>query len=339
MKEKEIKEKTVKDKASKDKAQNIVTAVIVGIALILAVVVILVQTGVLKRNENETSEEETVMESRTVVQSSINEQGEVEYVTVLEYYPAPAHNAKHRFSTTTTKPTTSGEDESKEESESYTELSKVVAATDASGQVLYDENGEIQTEVVKYTKLVTTTTTKESSTETTTEYVPQYSYSVVTDKILKKPKKDKEGNVITESVLLNPTTTEPTTTDRWSETETTTKKINITKNYSAQDSLENAILAQINDDRALQELPPLTSSKELKVDARTNSLALFEPNIEKQTGYAKLYTFTSSYGGTSLYNIIATSGAGKTAMSTDVTTIGIGSYKSGDKYYTTIIFQ
>lgn len=324
--------------ANKQKTQNIITAAIVGVALILAVVVVLVQTGVISKND-ETTEEETIIESRIVTEVVTNEEGEEEILTILETYAVPVNTAKHRYSTNTTRLTTTKEEETEEQT-SIVEHSKIQSVTDADGQVLYDDNGEIQTEVIKYTEIVTTApSTKETTTETTTEYVPEYSYSVVTDKISKKPKKDKDGNTVTEAIILNPTTTEATTTDRWTTEETTTKKSIITTNYTSQESLENAILSQFNDDRAIKGLEPLTSNKSLKTAARTNSLAMFQPNINKETGYSKLYSYSSTYGGTSLYNVIATAGAGTTAMTSDVTQVGIGIYKSGDKYYTTIIFQ
>ena len=329
----------------KEKTQNIITIIIVVIALILAAAVVLVKTGVLTKNgETEDTEEETVVESRIVVETTVNDEGEVEYVTVLEYYTAPAQGKQHRYSTTTTKPTKATEPEETEPETSIVEHSKVLAVTNADGQVLYDDSGEIQTEIVTYTEVVTTApSTSETTTESTTEYVPEYSYSVVTDPVFKKPKKDKDGNTVTEAIILNPTTTEPTTEDRWSENvtddTTTTKKKIITTNYSAQENLENAILAQINDDREIKGLPAISSSKDLKTAARTNSLSMIDSNINAQTGYGKTYTFTSSYAGTSLYNVIATSGAGTTSMSEDITSVGIGVYKSGEKYYTTLIFQ
>jgi hypothetical protein len=61
--------------------KNVITIVIAALALVLVVIVALVATGVIKPPEREP---ETVVESKVVVVSQTNAQGELEYMTVVE---------------------------------------------------------------------------------------------------------------------------------------------------------------------------------------------------------------------------------------------------------------
>ena len=69
--------------ALKDKKQlqNILTGVVVALALILLLVVILVKTGVFNSSEKTTAEE-TVIDTAVVIASETQENGEVTYYTV-----------------------------------------------------------------------------------------------------------------------------------------------------------------------------------------------------------------------------------------------------------------
>lgn len=321
--------------AKKPNIQNLITGIVVGLALIMALTVILVKTGVLKKTD-EAETGETVIESEVVVVSDVDENGETYYYTMVQTYVRPKVSSNHRYPVTksSTKP------HETETTIEYVEVSSVVAICDENGNPLYDESGDPVTQVVTYTVPQETT----GETEPTTEYIPRTDSVVVTDPILHKPKKDKEGNPLTEVVTLDPPPS--TKADLWSENigqETTTKNgliPDITTNVSRDDALAESIISQINEDRTAQGLPALSSSSGLKGAARTNSLAMAVPELyNKDTSHSKLYSYTTSYGGKSLYNVISTSGGGSTSMSESVSSVGVGVIKSNGKYYTTIIFE
>ena len=80
--------------------KNILTGVVCALALILVVIVILVKTGVFEEPPKTTTEVETVMETKIVVESETNEEGSIEYVTALHYYPKPKYSSNHTYPTT-----------------------------------------------------------------------------------------------------------------------------------------------------------------------------------------------------------------------------------------------
>ncbi len=86
--------------ALKDKKQlqNIMTGVVVALALILLLVVILVKTGVFNSSEKTTAEE-TVIDTAVVIASETQENGEVTYYTVFSRYARPKISSNHIYPT------------------------------------------------------------------------------------------------------------------------------------------------------------------------------------------------------------------------------------------------
>ncbi len=309
-------------------AQNILTGVIVGLAVILVTVVILVKAGVIGTPGQHTTEEETVVESSVVVVSETQEDGSVVYLTMVTKYFKPKYSSNHTYPTTKPKPTTT--------TVPYIDMSTVVHATDVDGNPLYDENGVPVTELVTYS--VPSTTAEES----TTEFVPRTSAVQVTDK-LHRPVYDENGNPVTETVTLDapPTTKAPLWTEAPSTEETTTGKINIdfSGGVSRDDVLASTIITQLNEDRAQFGLAALDSGDtNLTMKARTNSLGLAKPETYGEPNTAGASTFVTEYGGQQLYKDIKSSLESK-AMSVNTTKIAVGIVKYQEKYYTTVIFE
>ena len=223
----------------KKQTQNIITIVLGAMAVILATIVILVKTGVFKPAEKDnTTTDGTIIETEVVVVSEIDEDGNVKYVTMLEYYVRPSISSNHRYPSTTKKHTTEPSTE-----KYYVEMSETELVTDENGEPVTDENGETKINVVTYTvetdekgnKIENGTTapsTTEPTTETTTEYVQKTTYVVKTDPVFKRPIRDIRGNEITELVTLDmpptTTTTKPSTT-KPSTTKASTTKPSTTK--------------------------------------------------------------------------------------------------------------
>lgn len=308
--------------------QNILTGVIVGLAVILVTVVILVKTGVITTPGQRTTAEETVVESSVIVVSETQEDGSVVYLTMVTKYFKPKYSSNHTYPTTKPKPTTT--------TVPYVDMSTMVQVTGADGNPVYDENGVPLTELVTYSVPADSTTLE----PTTTEFVPRTSSVQVTDK-LHRPVYDENGNPVTEMVTLDaPPTTKP---DIWSETpteETTTAKINIdlSPDINRDDNLANSIVTQLNEDRAQLGLAPLEYDTNLKISARSNSLGLAKPETYGEPNAAGADTFTTEYGGKQLYQEIKSSLNSK-AMSINTTKIGVGVVKYQGMYYTTVIFE
>lgn len=308
--------------------QNILTGVIVGLAVILVTVVILVKTGVITTPGQRTTAQETVVESSVVLVSETQEDGSVVYYTMVTKYFKPKYSSNHTYPTTKPKPTTT--------TVPYVEFSTMVQVTDAEGNPVYDQNGVPVTEYATYTVPADSTTLEPE----TTEFVPRTSSVQVTDR-LHRPVTDKDGNPVTEIVTLDaPPTTKP---DIWSEAsteETTTSRINIdlSPDINRDDNLANAIVTQLNEDRAQLGLAPLEFETNLKISARSNSLGLAKPETYGAPNAAGANTFTTEYGGNQLYQEIKSSLNSK-AMSVNTTKIGVGVVKYQNMYYTTVIFE
>ena len=214
--------------SEKMKKENIITIAVVAFAVLLALIVVLVKTGVIGRpSENTTTEQEYVSDTRIVIQSRVNEDGEVEYYSIEEWYNRPLHSSNHRYPTTTTtkKETTEDEDVTyfiEEESE--------VNVTDENGEQVTDESGEPVTKIEKVTIITDKDgkTTTESTTETTTQTTSERTTKVIyiTDPISKKPIKNIRGEYIVSGVETEPEPSTTTTTTKPSTTKptTTTKK-------------------------------------------------------------------------------------------------------------------
>ncbi len=307
--------------------QNLLTGIVVGLAVILVVVVILVKTGVIGGPQQPT-EAETEEVSSVVVVSETQEDGSVVYYTMVTKYFKPKVSSNHTYPSTKPKTTTT--------TVPFIEFSTMVQVTDADGNAVYDENGVPVTELVTYSVPADSTTTEAP----TTEFVPQTSYVQVTDK-LHRPVKDENGNPVTEIVTLDapPTTKPPIWTEAPTE-ETTTGRINVdlSNGVDRDDVLAQNIVTQLNEDRAQLGLAPLSYDTNLKISARSNSLGMAKPETYGKPDAAGANTFTTAYGGNQLYQEIKSSLNSK-AMSINTTKIGVGVVKYQDIYYTTVIFE
>lgn len=213
------------------KVENIITVCVVIFALVLSGIVILVKTGVIGSREDDSTTDTTVeyiTESTVIIMSEVDEDGNVSYYSILDYYTRPSVSSNHRYptTTTTTKPTSSTE----EDVSYYIEESSVVQVTNENGEQVTNENGEPVTKITKYTVpsdkngKTTTETTTETTTQTTSETTTKIIY--VTDPISKKPVKNLKGEYIVSGVETEPSTTAPTTasTTKASTTEEVTTK-------------------------------------------------------------------------------------------------------------------
>lgn len=319
--------------ALKDKKQlqNILTGVVVALALILLLVVILVKTGVFNSSEKTTAEE-TVIDTAVVIASETQENGEVTYYTVFSRYARPKISSNHVYPTKKTTAHSS--------TVAYVEVTEVEYETDADGNRVLDENGQPVTKVVRYTVPADSTVPE----ETTTKYVQRTEYRVVTDPVLHRPKKGRDGNVITEVVTLDPPRTEKP--DIWSEsvepgtvTEDGRPDIDLNGGLVRDDALAQSIVSAINSDREAAGLAPLSDSTKLKGMARARSKAVARPDLFGSYSVSGMvYEFKTSYGGKALYGDVAASASGS-AMSESVSSIGVGVVKYMDTYYTTVIFE
>lgn len=297
--------------------KNVITIAVAVVALMLTLVVVLIATGVINFDNLFSGEPATVVESEVVVVSQTNEQGEVEYVTIVTKYYKPDVQL-HKYPT---KPTTKGTTAT---TVRYLEQSSYLYMTDPDGSISIDENGNPVTEIVTYTvreDSITTAPPKTSAVAVTgTDGVQQT---------------DANGNPVTEVVTYyEPTTTAP---DRWSTTQEGTTRFNpFPSDIKKDEALANNIIAEINDERVKAGLEPLEAS--LNGAARTNSQNMAQPEIFGGKLYAPdSYMLESSYGGNSLYLKVSSSNQSK-IMSADTTKIGVGIVVRDGIYYTTVIF-
>lgn len=302
--------------------KNIITCVVAALALVLVAVVVLVETGVIS-SDTFTTEPETVTE--IVVVSQTNEQGDVEYLTMVEVYEKPKVSSNHRYPTkkpTTTKPTTT--------TVRYVEQSSYVHLTDPNGIPQFNPDGSPVTEVVTYT-------VREDSITKPTTAAPKTSAVAVTDEGGNQ-QTDVSGNPVTEVVTYVETTTKGP--DIWSENtqEGTTGGFNIETDVKRDDNLAQAVVDQINEDRKAEGLEPLEHATGLKATARTNSVALARPDLYGgKLPAPSAYTLKTTYGGSPIYQTVIAANR-STAMSADTTQIGVGVIIYEGQYYTTVIF-
>lgn len=304
--------------------KNIITSVVAGLALILVVVVVLVETGVI--NSDFSKEPETVIESEIIVVSETNEFGDVEYLTMVTRYVKPKVSSNHRYptkKTTTAKPTTT--------TVRYVEQSSYVHVTDPDGIPQFNPDGTPVTEVVTYT-------VREDSITKPTTAAPKTSAVVVTDASGNR-QTDASGNPVTEVVTYNETTTKGP--DIWSENTQagTAGSTSVEVNVKRDDNLAQAVVDQINADRAAEGLEPLEHATGLKATARANSTAMALPEIYGDNLPADgAYTLKTTYGGSPIYQTVIAANR-STAMSPDTTKIGVGVVIFEGQYYTTVIFR
>lgn len=318
-------------------SKNIMTGIVVALALVLVVVVVLVKSDVFEKKETTTTEIETVIESEIIVVSETDMWGDVTFLTMVTKYVRPKYSSIHKYPTTTTT-TEAPEDETSDEETTtttteiqYVELSTVVHATDENGNRLFEEDGTPITETVYYTVDANSLTTTE-----TTEYIPETSVIEVTNEL---------GETVTEIVTLPPPSTSATTTvtqssnTRW-DTTTSTKKdgINVDlKTPGRDDILAEKIVEQINEDRVENGLEPLVHDESLRASARKKSLALALPSVYNQDEIEADYTATTKFGGESLYMKVV-DGTKDKALSGDVSKIGLGIVVQDGVYYTSVIY-
>lgn len=322
--------------------KNILTGVIVALALVLAGVVVLIKTGVISRNTNgqttTAEEDDTVIESTVVLMSDVNEDGDTFYYTMVNYYARPRVSSNHTYPTTKPKET-----ESQEETESveYVELTSVVQLSDENGNPLFDENGEPLTQVVSYTVRA-----DETTTETTTAYVQRTSVIAKTD-VFRREVTDRDGKPVTDVVYIDPPSSAAATTKEGetaaaptTEEVTTTARGGLPQIPKAdrQDALADSIVSQINSARAEAGLAPLEKDGDLTASARTGSMASALPEVYGDRGVrGDVHRFRTTYGGSGLGNQVI-SGSGGSTLSADKTKVGVAVVKYKDVYYTTVIY-
>lgn len=301
--------------------KNIITGAVAALALVLVVFVVLIETGIV--DTRSLTQAQTVIESEIIVVSETNEQGEIEYITMVTKYARPKVTSNHRYPTkkpTTTRPTTT--------TVKYVEQTSYVHLTDPNGIPLFNDDGTPVTEVVTYT-------VAENSLTQPTTAEPKTSAVAVTspDGVVQT---DVSGNPVTEVVTYIETTTKGP--DIWSENtqEGTTKAPLIQTDVKRDDALAQAIVDQINADRKEQGLEPLEHTTNLKAQARTNSMALALPDIYGSSS-SSAYTLITKYGGNPVYQQVAAANRDK-IMSADTTKIGVGVVKYNDQYYTSVFF-
>ncbi len=217
--------------ADNRKKQNIVTAVIVVVAVLLAAVAILVKTGVIKsRQPEETETETTEVETfvTVIVETSVDDEGNVHQYTMTDFYTKPSHSSNHRYPTTTKKTTAT----TTEKVDYFVEVTSVEDETDENGEPVTDENGEKVTKIVKKTipsdeNGSTTGTTTETTTETTSETTTKIVY--YTDPISKKPLKNIKGEYMVKEIATESTTATTTKPSENSKTQSGEKTSASTK--------------------------------------------------------------------------------------------------------------
>ncbi len=307
----------------KPSTQNILTAVVAGVALVLALVVILIKTGVFEKKDKEP---DTVVESSVVLASQTMENGEVVYYTMVDYYVRPRVSSFYVYPTTTPPPTSAPES-----TVSYIEETEVVEVTDEDGYLLVDENGVPLTQVVVHTIPVT----EAPSGEITTAYIPRTEGMAVTDK-LHRVKKDENGNPITEIVTLDPYPTEAPASGEESTTASKDKKKN---DASKEDALASGIITQINSNREANGLERLSTSSDLKALASTKCMSMIFPDLYGKISLPSAsYTMTTDYGGSSLCDSAASQAEGS-ALSDSVSEVGTAVIRYKGTYYTAVLFK
>lgn len=314
--------------------KNILTGVVVALALVLVVMVILVKTGVIDGAVQKTTQPETIVETSIIVVTGTDEYGgEFEY-TMLSHYVKPKISSKHTYpyrpktttSTTTEVPTY------------YLEETSVVQVTDENGESVTNESGEFVTEVVNHTVLMTGTTT-EPTTTTTTRYTPPTSVVEVTNR-WGKVETDENGNPKTEVVTVGPPV--PTEGDIWSESAepATTSRFEIPNSAPVRnEKLAKAIVDQLNLDRYNNGLVPLTVSADYKTSAEMSSISMAAPDIYGDQSVSGAYTFTTDFGGIRLYNETVAPAIAEKATSQEISKVGVGVIEHNGKYYTTVILS
>ena len=282
--------------------KDVTTMAVAAIALALVVFVFMKMFSSSKPSDTE------VNRTTIIEYSRINDDGEIEFLTMIENYTDSGMHASVRY------PTTATTEESTEETESETDETMIVFVTNEDGEYVTDENGEaitkVETTVKPSTKVVPVT---DESGETVT---------------------DSKGKPVTKTVTVPPTesTTETTTKDIWTEV-TTTSKIKIPTNYTNESGTANTIISEINRERAENDLPALTQDSGLSTTARAYSVA---KTMGQSTPTRVTYFVKTPAGGSLIYKSVV---ASTDATTGDHTSIGVGVVKYNGEYYTTVILS
>lgn len=307
--------------------KNILTGIVAALALVLVLVVILVKTGVFEGAET-TTEPEMVEETKIVVVTGTDVNGDHFEYTMMTKYTTPGISSNFIYPTRKKTTTATTEPESTT-APLFVEETSAVEVTNEMGEPVTDENGVPVTEIITYTVPVTESTTAEP----TTAYSPRTSYVVVTNK-LGIVQKDEDGNPKTEAVTIDPPA--PTQGDIWSESAVpaTTSKYNIDAGVDVNGNLEQAILEQLNQDRLAVGAMPLNNDQKAK--ARTQATAKAIPAIYGDPD-SSAFILVTDYSGQGIYSEVS-SALSEKLLSAETSSIGIGAIKYQDKYYTCIIF-
>ncbi|MBR3438501.1 MAG: hypothetical protein IKH13_03240 [Clostridia bacterium] len=282
-------------------SKDITTMAVAAIALALVVFVFIrMYIGNSRPAESE-ADRTTIVEY-----SRINDEGEIEFYTMIENYTDSGMHASVRY------PTTSTTEESTEETETEEDETMIVFVTDELGEYVTDENGEAITKI-------------ETTVKPETKVVP------VTDESGEKVT-DEKGKPVTQTVTVPPTesTTETTTKDVWTEA-TATSKMKIPGNYTNETGTANTIISEINRERAENGLEPLAQDSGLSTTARAYSVA---KTVGTSTPTRVSYYVKTPAGGSLIYKSVV---ASTDATTGDHTSIGVGVVKYNGEYYTTVI--
>ncbi|MBQ6468142.1 MAG: hypothetical protein IJJ61_09380 [Clostridia bacterium] len=205
----------------KRKTQNIIVFVVVGLAVVLGTVAVLVKNGIITP-PRATSAADMITEMTVIYmpqtdqfgQEVTDENGEVVYYSITDYYTRPKIRSNHVYPTTTKKHT---EPVTTTEKQYYIEYTAVEEETDENGEKVTDENGKAVTKTVIQTKktdeqgnILENGTTAEPTTVTTSMQTTSIVYK--TDPLRKKPIKNIRGEYIIDSIATEAPTTTTTTT-------------------------------------------------------------------------------------------------------------------------------
>lgn len=280
--------------------KDVGTMIVVAVALAMVAFVMIAMFGNRARKLDNESDATTVH-----VFSTVNDQGEIEFYTMIEEYTDSGYHASVWYPT---KPTTAP---STSETESVSEpTTRIEFVTDANGETVTDAEGNYVTEVF----------TEPPPPQTSLQAVTDASGQAVTDA---------KGKPVTELVTVIPT--ESTTQDIWTEV-STTKKIKIKTAYTVETGTANTIISEVNRVRGEAGLPALKTNKALTTAAKAVAMANGLPNYG--AGGNAYFSCTTATGGAAIYNSLISS--------TDIVSvekyhnIGVAVIKYNGQYFTAV---
>lgn len=278
----------------------------VGTMIVVAIALALVGVVVITLLTNRTTQLDNEADNTAVfVYSTVNEQGEIEFYTMIEEYTDSGFHASVWYpAKTTTEPST-------EESSVSEPTTAVEVVTDAEGQPVTDAEGNVVTEIL----------TEPLPPETSVQAVTDEAGVAVTDA---------KGKPVTQVV----TVTESTTKDIWEE-ESTTKKFKIKTPYTVETGTANTIISEVNRQRTEAGLPALTTSKNLTTKAKTSAMAKALPDYGVAGG--AYYSAVTATGGAAIYNGLI--GATDITATEEYTNIGVAVIKYNGQYYTAVLLS